>query len=160
MIDPALLPLPDSPDLDLSDAVTIAEARGHTLAAKTAGSCRQVKGPRGKGKANQNIASANSKKRSREDAEDDDEVHAWRGRPQGSNNYTSSDVKVLLDMVRQELPLGQRGWQAVHVKFGQWAKANGRPERKVTSLETKFKQVRFEVSYYDCETAHSLNYSW
>ncbi|KAG1723958.1 hypothetical protein EDB19DRAFT_1644979, partial [Suillus lakei] len=69
------------------------------------------------------------------------EVHARRGRPQGSNNYTSSDVKVLLDMVCQELPLGQRGWQAVHVKFGQWEKANGRPERKVTSLETKFKQL-------------------
>ncbi|KAG1722873.1 hypothetical protein EDB19DRAFT_2043948 [Suillus lakei] len=44
-------------------------------------------------------------------------------------------------MVCQELPLGQRGWQAVHVKFGQWEKANGRPERKVTSLETKFKQL-------------------
>ncbi|KAG2085579.1 uncharacterized protein F5147DRAFT_553276, partial [Suillus discolor] len=135
------LPLPDSPDLDLSDAVTIAEARGHTLAAKTAGSHHQVKGPRGKGKANQNIASANSKKHSREDTEDDDEVHARRGRPQGSNNYTSSDVKVLLDMVCQELPLSQHGWQAVHVKFGQWAKANGRPECKVTSLETKFKQL-------------------
>lgn len=160
MIDPVLLPLPDSPDLDLTDAVTIAEAHGHTLAAKTAGSRRQVKGPRVKGKAKENIASANSKKHSREDAEDDDEVHVQRGRPQGSNNYTSSDVKVLLDMVRQELPLGQRGWQAVHVKFGQWAKANGRPERKITSLETKFKQVRFEVSYCGCEMAHSFNYSW
>jgi hypothetical protein len=119
MIDPALLPLPNSPDLDLTDAVTIAEAHGHTLAAKMAGSRRQVKGLRAKGKAKENIASANSKKCSREDAEDDDEVHARRGRPQGSNNYTSLDVKVLLDMVHQELPLSQYGWQAVHIKFGQ-----------------------------------------
>jgi hypothetical protein len=144
----------------LTDAVTIAEAHGHILAAKTTGSHRQVKGLRAKGKAKENIASANSKKHSQEDTEDDNEVHAWQGRPQGSNNYTSSDVKVLLDVVHQELPLGQRGWQAVHVKFGQWAKANGRPECKITSLEMKFKQVRFEVSYCGCKTAYSFNYSW
>ncbi|KAG1870483.1 hypothetical protein C8R48DRAFT_770934 [Suillus tomentosus] len=121
MIDPALLPLPDSPNLDLSDAVTIAEAHGHTLAAKTAGSHRQVKGPRGKVWYQAKLFTYN--------AEDDDEVHA------------RSDVKVLLDMVRQELPLGQHGWQAVYIKFGQWAKANGRPECKVTLLETNFKQL-------------------
>jgi hypothetical protein len=158
-IDPALLLLPDSTNLDLTDAVTIAEAHGHTPAAKTAGSHHQVKGPRGKGKAKENIVSANSKKCSREDAEDNDEVHARRGHPQGSNNYTNTDVKILLDMVHQELPLSQRGWQAVSVKFAQWAKANGWPEHKVTSLEMKFKQVRFEISYYGCKMAHLLNYS-
>ncbi|KIK34173.1 hypothetical protein CY34DRAFT_17907 [Suillus luteus UH-Slu-Lm8-n1] len=126
MIDPVLLPLPDSPDFDLTDAVTIVEAHGHTLAVTTAGSHHQVKGPRAKGMAKKKIASANSKKCFQEDAEDNDEV---------------SDVKVLLDIVCQELPLGQREWQAVHVKFGQWEKANGQPKRKITSLEMKFKQL-------------------
>ncbi|KAG2071762.1 hypothetical protein BDR04DRAFT_1117436 [Suillus decipiens] len=98
MIDPALLPLPDSGDLDLTDAVTIVKAHGHALVAKTAGSCHQAKGLKGK------------------------------------------DIKTLLDMVHQELPLGQHGWQAVHVRFCQWAKVNKWPEHKVSSLETKFKQ--------------------
>jgi len=112
-----LLPLPDSADLDLTDTITIMEAHSHTPAAKMAGSHHQVKGPRGKGKAKENIASANSKKCSQEDAEDNDKVHAWQGCPQGSNNYTNTDVKILLDMVCQKLPLGQCGWQAVSVKF-------------------------------------------
>ncbi|KAG2079009.1 hypothetical protein BDR04DRAFT_1166016 [Suillus decipiens] len=128
MIDPALLPLPDSGDLDLTDAVTIAKAYGHALVAKTAGSCCQAKGLKGKGKDKENVASANSKKHSQEDADADDEVHAQRGHPQGSNNYMTSDIKTLLDM-------------AVHVKFCQWAKVNRQPERKVSLLETKFKQL-------------------
>ncbi|KAG2076066.1 hypothetical protein BDR04DRAFT_994548, partial [Suillus decipiens] len=63
------------------------------------------------------------------------------GCPQGSNNYMTSDIKTLLDMVHQELPLGQRGWQAVHVKFCQWVKVNRWLECKVSLLETKFKQL-------------------
>ncbi|KAG1828588.1 hypothetical protein DFJ58DRAFT_849021 [Suillus subalutaceus] len=87
VINPVLLPLPDSGDLDLTDAITIAEARGHIPAAKTA------------------------------------------------------DVNALLDMVQDELPLGQHGWQTVHLKYSQWAKVNHRPSRKITSLETKYKQL-------------------
>ncbi|KAG2067341.1 hypothetical protein BDR04DRAFT_1120547 [Suillus decipiens] len=74
MIDPVLLPLPDSGDLDLTDAVTIAKAHGHTLVAKTAGSCCQAKGLKGKGKDKENVASANSKKHSQEDADADDKL--------------------------------------------------------------------------------------
>lgn len=77
MINPVLLLLLDSADLDLTDAVTIAEAHGHTLAAKTAGSCHQIKGLRGKGKAKENITFPNSKKCFQEDTDEDNEVHAW-----------------------------------------------------------------------------------
>lgn len=75
---------------------------------------------------------------------DDDEggTRIKRGRPSGSNNYTTADTKALLDFVENELPLGQRGWQAVHAKFSEWAKELGRLVRKASSLETKFKQVR------------------
>ncbi|KAG1801196.1 uncharacterized protein BJ212DRAFT_1487734 [Suillus subaureus] len=141
MIDPAFLPLPESGDLDLTDTVTIAEAQGHTPVVKAAGLHHQVKGLRGKGKTKENLTSANSKKHSREYADEDDEAHVQQGCPQGSNNYMISDVTILLDMVCQEPPLGQCGWQAVHVKFCQWVKANGHPEHKVTSLEMKFKQL-------------------
>ncbi|KAJ8582171.1 hypothetical protein M405DRAFT_750637, partial [Rhizopogon salebrosus TDB-379] len=96
-----------------------------------------------KGKEKENLGYANPKKCPRDDDadNDDDTLRTRRGHPNGSNNYSSLDKKILLNMVEEELPLGQRGWQAIHLKFSQWAKANGRPEGKVTSLETKFKQL-------------------
>jgi hypothetical protein len=101
-----------------------------------------VKASKGKGKENDIIGVDNrSKKRSREVGEDDEEPRNKRGRPHGSNNYSNADIKVLLDFIEEELPLGQRGWQAVHTKFTEWAKEGQRPDRKLTSLETKFKQL-------------------
>ncbi|KAG2157038.1 hypothetical protein DEU56DRAFT_720970, partial [Suillus clintonianus] len=131
VIDPALLPLPESTDQDLVDPVSIAEAHGYTPVTKTAGARRKVQASKGKGKV----------KRPREITEDDDDARAKRGRPSGSNNYTSADVKALLNFVEDELPLGQRGWQVIHTKFAEWSKARGRPDRKLNSLETKFKQL-------------------
>jgi len=132
-------------------------------AARGAGSRHKVKAATGKSKEKENLGYANPKKRPRDDDpdNDDDAVRTRRGRPNGSNNYSSLDKKILLDMVEEELPLGQRGWQAIYLKFSQWARTNGRPERKVTSLETKFKQVRFK-SYYsgNLEISDMFNYSW
>jgi hypothetical protein len=145
VIDPVLITLPQSCDKDLTDPATIAEAQGYTQAVKTAGSRRKVKATKGKGKENENLAYANPKKRLRGDRDDDeDAMPARRGRPHGSNNYSSLDVCTLLKMVEDELPLGQCGWQAIYLKFSEWAKTNNRPERKVTSLETKFKQVTYD----------------
>ncbi|KAG2144484.1 hypothetical protein DEU56DRAFT_754155 [Suillus clintonianus] len=131
VIDPALLPLPESTDQDLVDPVSIAEAHGYTPVTKTAGARRKVQASKGKGKV----------KRPREITEDDNDARAKHGRPSGSNNYTSADVKALLNFVEDELPLGQRGWQVIHTKFAEWSKARGRPDRKLNSLETKFKQL-------------------
>ena len=63
------------------------------------------------------------------------------GRPSGAGNFLDSDVKVILDLVEKTLPLGLRGWRQIHQKYTKWAKKNGRPERAMKSLETKFKQV-------------------
>ncbi|KAG1734934.1 uncharacterized protein EDB91DRAFT_1083938 [Suillus paluster] len=112
MINPELVPLPHSDDMDLIDPASIAEACGYTPATKTAGAHRKAKAARGKDKEKENVGYPNPKKRSREDRDEDD-----------------------------DLPLSQHGWQTVHVKFGQWAKVNRWPERKLTSLETKFKQL-------------------
>ena len=55
-------------------------------------------------------------------------------------------MNTLLDCVEEELPLGQRGWLAVTTKFNKWASKNSHPEWKVSSLETKFKQVRLAIN--------------
>ncbi|KAG1901616.1 uncharacterized protein F5891DRAFT_1187488 [Suillus fuscotomentosus] len=99
MINPMLLPLPHSDDMDLIYPASIAEATGYIPATKTAGAHCKAKAPRAK------------------------------------------DVKSLLNIVQDELPLGQCRWQTVQVKFCQWAKVKHRPECKLTSLETKFKQL-------------------
>jgi hypothetical protein len=145
VIDPALLPLPQGSDKDLSDPLAVAEARGYAAAVKAAGSRRKVKPSKGKGQDKENSTIHDTtKKHARDVLGDDNDPPVKRGRPHGSNNYTSADMKTLLDLVEDELPLGQRGWQTIHAKFSQWAKIAGRPDRKVTSLETKFKQVRFD----------------
>lgn len=78
------------------------------------------------------------------DDDDDNELSrpaTKRGRPNGANNYSVADTNLLLDCVEAELPLGPRGWLAVTSKFNPRAAKLGRPERKVTLLEMKFKQV-------------------
>lgn len=136
--------LPDTNDDDLSDGPTIALAQGRTATTKVAGSRRD----KGKGRAVESTSQSkgksrpapSSRKRKYSDDEDDDD-NSKRGRPKGAGNYTSDDNSALLDAVESELPLGMRGYQAVHRQFTQWARRNGRPERTVKSLETKFKQV-------------------
>ncbi|KAG1730505.1 uncharacterized protein EDB91DRAFT_1008508, partial [Suillus paluster] len=125
-------PLPDNGDQDLTDPVTITEALGHAAVPKTAGAHRKVQTLKGKGKM----------KWTCEVAEDDDDAKAnKRGCPSGSNNYTSADVKALLNFVKDELPLDQQGWLVVHTRFAEWSKTHGHPDRKVNSIETKFKQL-------------------
>jgi hypothetical protein len=131
----------------------IAESRGYTPAIKTGGARRKavtraIKG-KGKDKENTNVTGGERPQKHARIAEDDeDDPRAKRGRPHGSNNYSSADVKALLDLVEDELPLGQKGWQVIHSKFTQWASRNERPHRKAQSLETKFKQVS-STSFYD-----------
>ncbi|KIK76684.1 hypothetical protein PAXRUDRAFT_169118 [Paxillus rubicundulus Ve08.2h10] len=119
-IDPSLVPLPQGLDDDLIVPQVIASVQGYAPSPKVAGARRSVI-----------------------ELDDDSEIlpKAKRGRLQGANNHTVGDMMTLLDCVEDELPLGQRGWQAITVRFNQWAAKSGRPERKLTSLETKFKQL-------------------
>lgn len=128
-VDLVLPPLPDSLDDDLSDGPSIARAIGHKPTMKTAGKRRASK-------------STAEKHKHESDDDDNDKPPTKRGRPSGAGNYTKADVKALLDCVQAELPLGQRGWKAVHTKYTKWARTQRRPERECKSLETKYKQVR------------------
>ncbi|KAI0054329.1 hypothetical protein BV25DRAFT_1922790 [Artomyces pyxidatus] len=142
-IDPALIPLPDSKDADLRHGPTMAEATGHVASKKVAGSRHKGKqravspeAPKSKQKK-----TAGTKRKQAANSDSDDEPKAKRGRPQGAGNYSVPDVDALLDLVETELPLGQRGWQRIHIRFKKWARKHRRPERALKSLETKYKQL-------------------
>ncbi|KAG2062127.1 hypothetical protein BDR06DRAFT_1027266 [Suillus hirtellus] len=109
MINPVLIPLPHSDDMDQIYPTSIVEATSYIPATKTAGACHKAKAPRAKGKEKENAGYSNAKKCSQEDRDED-------------NNYTSLDIKSLLNIVKDKLPLSQHGWQTVQVKFCQWAK--------------------------------------
>lgn len=121
--------------------MVIAKAHGYATTSKTAGARHKVHSTKAKGKENLGVRPT---KRAHDIMGDDNNgnVRVKRGHPSGSNNYTTADTKALLDFVEKELPLGQQGWQAIHAKFSEWAIEHGRPDRKLSSLETKFKQVR------------------
>jgi hypothetical protein len=124
LIDPRLRPLPQGDDRDLTDPYTIAKASLHP-AVKVAGVRQKDHG----------------KKRQLPSDSSDDAPVTKRGRPQGSINYNKNDTAKVLKIAEKKLPMGAKGWKAVTVKFNKWATANGRPERDVKSLETKYRQV-------------------
>ncbi|KAG2337596.1 hypothetical protein BDR05DRAFT_1004929 [Suillus weaverae] len=141
-IDPVLCPLPDNPDLDLTDPVVIAEAHGYAATSKTAGARRKVHSAKAKGKENSGVQPTKRTCEIMADDDDDADVRVKRGRPSGSNNYTTADAKALLDFIEKELPLGQRGWQVVHAN----------------SIETKFKQPTGDgVCPPDVTRAHQID---
>ena len=153
--DPAFVPLPSTCDDDICTPHVIAQSQGRVPSPKVAGTCHPgrnglaaVKNKGSKGKDKENDLGTKSKKHSRNiiDLDDDDLLKAKRGCPQGAGNYSTSDTNTLLDCVEEELPLGQRGWLAVTTKFNKWASKNSHPEWKVSSLETKFKQVRLAIN--------------
>ncbi|KAI6046651.1 hypothetical protein EDC04DRAFT_2597786 [Pisolithus marmoratus] len=140
---PTLVPLPHSCDDDLCVLHIIAEAQGQVPSPKVAGAhhprkdgLAAAKSKRLKSKDKENSVSMKSKKHMRDiiDLDDDELPKAKWGHPQGAGNYTTSDTNALLDCVEEELPL-------VMVNFNKWASKNAHPERKMSSLETKFKQL-------------------
>jgi hypothetical protein len=138
-IDPALIPLPDDDDRDICDPRTIIKAIGIASAKKTAGSRRSALAGK------QRMSLEKGKRKAIPDDGDQDTKPAKRGRPAGSGNYNDEDLTALLDFVEEELPLGQRGWRAVHTKLNKWAHQHQRPERPLKSVETKYKQVRLSI---------------
>ncbi|KAF8868093.1 hypothetical protein BD779DRAFT_1684723 [Infundibulicybe gibba] len=152
---PEDIPLPGSSitDDDLSDGPTIARAQGYQPVSRIAGSRRKMKGKqntdlmapsqtKAKRRATHDPEPTSRKRKAVLDPLDGDlDENAKRGRPRGSGNYLPEDITALLDFVEVELPLGQRGWAAVHRRFNQWRQSNTRPERTLKSLETKYKQL-------------------
>jgi hypothetical protein len=138
-VNPLLLPLPgnDEDDADFTNPLTIARARGYSPAHKAAGSRQKSKG---KQRADGPVDTSSQKHKHNVGVEEDVKP-VKRGCPYGSGNYSQDDLKALLDLAENELPLGQKGWQAIHAKYVKWARKHNRPERALKSLETKFKQV-------------------
>ncbi|KAF8129104.1 hypothetical protein K438DRAFT_2000003 [Mycena galopus ATCC 62051] len=131
-IDPALLPLPGSADLDLRDGPTIAKAIGLKRAERVGGSRRKGKeraDPKGK-----------KRQRASSGSDNDSEPVAKRGRPHRSANYGKDNVRKMFDLVTELLPVGQKGWKEVERRYSKWAKQNGRAERPPKALENKYKQ--------------------
>jgi hypothetical protein len=133
-IDPALLPLPGGPSLDLRDGPTITSAIGLKCAEKVGGSrCKGKECADSKGKKRQRASSV---------SDNDSEPVAKRGHPHRSANYGKDDVRKMFDLVAELLPVGQKGWKEVERRYNKWAKQNGRAERPLNALKNKYKQVR------------------
>ncbi|KAG1739693.1 hypothetical protein EDB19DRAFT_1589526, partial [Suillus lakei] len=138
---PAQIPLPDSPDRELHDPMAIAGARGYVPVVSTAGACHKTAAKANKGNGKENTKHAPKCAHAAEDNKDDPRPRAKHSRPSGSNNYSVTDIQVLLDFVKDEHPLGQKGWQVIHLKYSEWARKHECPPHKAMLLETKFKQV-------------------
>ncbi|KLO06854.1 hypothetical protein SCHPADRAFT_945751 [Schizopora paradoxa] len=63
------------------------------------------------------------------------------GRKPGAKNFGHEDTKRLLDLVRQELPLGQNGWNHVADLFNVWAGANSFSDRNPMALRKRFQSL-------------------
>lgn len=63
------------------------------------------------------------------------------GRQAGASNYTDEDMDALLDLVSEDLPIGQNAWLRITESFNDWARENGRPPRTQKPLKTKYDAV-------------------
>lgn len=143
MPNPSLIPLPATPDADLLHGPTVALATGHAPANKVAGCRRKVisSDPKGKGKRRVEDVSDLDSLDSGEESETLIVKNGYGGRRMGAGNYQHADLKELLRLVEEELPIGGHGWKRISTRFAQWASRHGRPTRDTKALETKFKMV-------------------
>ncbi len=85
------------------------------------------------------------KAKPKEDDEDEDgcedDAGPRSGRQTGSRNYSQADIKILLDVVEEVLPIGADMWACATKLFNQQAKKIGRPTREQKPLKTKFEAV-------------------
>ncbi|TFY76156.1 hypothetical protein EWM64_g7857 [Hericium alpestre] len=149
-----LAPPPDSEEL--------ARIHGGTPApvAKSAGSRRSVKyDKKGKGKAVDNGKPATGQKRKYtstptrskvmvldgDDGDQDSDGNELRprkrGRRKGVSNYSNDEVNMLLDLVENCLPTGQKGWKVIGHRHREWAIERRLAGRSDKSLENKYKQL-------------------
>ncbi|KAH9835181.1 uncharacterized protein C8Q71DRAFT_764520 [Rhodofomes roseus] len=63
------------------------------------------------------------------------------GRQPGAATYTEADLGTLMDVVRKLLPLGPDEWSNAKSIYNKWALTEGRPERQVKPLRSKFEAL-------------------
>lgn len=152
-IDSTLLVLLADSDDDLTDPPTIAKVQGYKPNKKIAGSRQKAKG---KQRAQDEQSHKRKHVLDKEDIEDVEEEASKHGHPRGAGSYALGDVKVLLDLVKCKLPLGQRGWQIIHHGYVHWARSHNRPVHTMKSLETKYKQVSHRCSHQLLYLTHTF----
>jgi hypothetical protein len=148
-LDPSQGPFPTTSTADLPHGPTMASATGHTPTSKVAGSRRKVppSDPKGKGKRKLEEISDTEPSGSDEESEPSKAKNAHGGRRPGAGNYQDADLKQLLRLVEEELPVGGNGWKRIAARFAQWASRQGRPTRDAKALDTKFKMVGYIFSF-------------
>ncbi|KAH9841822.1 uncharacterized protein C8Q71DRAFT_720904 [Rhodofomes roseus] len=63
------------------------------------------------------------------------------GRQPGATTYTEADYRAMMDFVRDVLPLGPDEWARVRSLYNERAQREGRPERQVKPLRSKFESL-------------------
>lgn len=115
-------------------------------ASKVAGARYSAKS-KGKAKALDEYPAATRGTKRKTTSEPGEEVEAkrprnsTRGRQSGSLNYCKEDLDILMEVAREVLPIGARGWEEVGRRFNEMAKSINRPTRPYKSLELKLKNV-------------------
>ncbi|GAW10473.1 protein [Lentinula edodes] len=132
-VNPASAPLPDDDEDDFPPPSKILSEIARA-ATKVGGACHSVSKGKGKAKATPDVDDddTTSQKRKR---------GSQKGRTSGSSNYTDEDLGILFEILRRNLPLGQRAWSRCADEFNEQAEQQGRPTRLAKSLELKYKQL-------------------
>ncbi|KAJ3804692.1 hypothetical protein F5876DRAFT_5531, partial [Lentinula aff. lateritia] len=130
---PASVPLPDDDEDDFPPPSKILSEIAH-VATKVGGARRSVSKGKGKAKATPDVDDDDTTSRKRKRG-------SQKGRTSGSSNYTDEDLGILFEILRRNLPLGQRAWSRCADEFNEQAEQQGRPTRLAKSLELKYKQL-------------------
>ncbi|KAJ4471144.1 hypothetical protein C8J55DRAFT_522034 [Lentinula edodes] len=133
IINPAsvLLPADDEDDFPPPSKILSEIARPAT---KVGGARHSVSKGKGKAKATPDVDDDDTTSRKRKRG-------SQKGRTSGSSNYTDEDLGILFEILRRNLPLGQRAWSRCADEFNEQAEQQGRPTRLAKSLELKYKQL-------------------
>ncbi len=148
-IDPALISLPNTSDVDLQDAIGILKATGRKPVTKVAGSRTKEKPYLRKSALSNTVKSLEARPNSNAPDKEDNLQQVRRGRPAGARNFNEEETSQLLQLTRDAAPMGNLTWQQIGDLYNEWAKHNRRPERPAKSLETRFKAVRPFIYLFD-----------
>ncbi|KAJ4497682.1 hypothetical protein C8R41DRAFT_865182, partial [Lentinula lateritia] len=132
-VNPASVPLPDDDEDDFPPPSKILSEIARA-ATKVGGARCSVSKGKGKAKATPDVDDDDTTSRKRKRG-------SQKGRTSGSSNYTDEDLGILFEILRCNLPLGQRAWSRCADEFNEQAEQQGRPTRLAKSLELKYKQL-------------------
>ena len=70
--------------------------------------------------------------------------------------YTPADYRAMMDLVRQVLPIGPDEWARVWSLYKERALREGRAERQVKPLRSKFELVSFNPSFIELTCTYMI----